>query len=813
MRITLVVALVLLSFPLLARPAWALDSDGDGLSDALETVLGTNPFDGDTDDDGLLDGSEDANLNGVVDFNETSPLLFDTDGDGLSDGLESGLSSPQGPDTNGGIFMPDQDPSTTTNPLSPDTDNDGLPDGVEDTNRNGWADGESDPNLPDSDFDGVGDAIEFPFGDSDGDGVFNVLDTDDDSDGILTAAEDPDFDGNPANDDSDGDGTANYLDTDSDNDGVPDSWELATIDTDGDGISDYIDDDDDGDGLLTLSEDANGDGDPRNDDFDADGLANYKDLDSDNDGVPDAVEGFADLNGNGIPDYIDPFVDSDGDGISDSVEVAIGTDPLDPDSDDDGLIDGSEDLNADGILDAGETNPLDPDTDGDGLCDATRIGTNPPDACILSEAAAGTDPADPDSDNDGLLDGFELSGGVGTDSDADGLIDALDPDDDGDGIPTLEEDTNGDGNAANDDVDADGIANYLDLDSDDDTFSDAAEVAAGSDPYDFAVTPDNVHSAAILSIVDVPNDQGRRVRIRWSASNLDTLGSAQPILTYSVYRRIDTLFKEAAGAAGPRVQHKLAGGSWDFVLNLPATTEPQYGTLAGTLCDSTAAGVCGSVFFVRAHTAVPGIFFDSPPDSGYSVDNLAPGVPTAFTATYAAAGVQLDWADATDPDVQFFRVYRSTDPNFVPSPATLLQEVAVSAWNDATTNPWDYRYKVSAVDFAGNEGNAAVVAIATGVPDAGAPRRFLLHDAAPNPFNPATTLSFELPSNGRVRLTIHDASGRLVKTLVDEVLTAGTHRVRWNGKDRSGQSVASGVYLYRVESAGHVATKTMVLVK
>ena len=132
----------------------ALDTDGDGLGDSLETVLGTNPLDADSDDDGLTDGAEDANHNGALDSGETNASHSDSDGDGIQDGTEAGVTiGIADPDGGGpllgtaGGFVADVNPRTTTSALDSDTDNDGFSDGQEDTNHNGAIDGaESDPN-------------------------------------------------------------------------------------------------------------------------------------------------------------------------------------------------------------------------------------------------------------------------------------------------------------------------------------------------------------------------------------------------------------------------------------------------------------------------------------------------------------------------------------------------------------------------------------------------------------------------------------------------------------------------------------------
>ena len=124
-----------------------------------------DPNDDDTDDDGLIDGLEDLNANGVFDeaTDLSSGTRFDTDGDGLSDGLEVGLEIPQGSDTNLTLFQGDLDPGNlNTDPQDADTDDDGLADGSEDANANGAMDSatETDPAVFDTDGDGLGDGLE-----------------------------------------------------------------------------------------------------------------------------------------------------------------------------------------------------------------------------------------------------------------------------------------------------------------------------------------------------------------------------------------------------------------------------------------------------------------------------------------------------------------------------------------------------------------------------------------------------------------------------------------------------------------------------
>lgn len=92
--------------------------------------------------------------------------------------------------------------------------------------------------------------------------------------------------------------------------------------------------------------------------------------------------------------------------------------------------------------------------------------------------------------------------------------------------------------------------------------------------------------------------------------------------------------------------------------------------------------------------------------------------------------------------------------------------------------------------------------------------RMSLHQNYPNPFNPGTTIRYTLPRAERVQLRVYDVHGRLVRTLRDGSEPAGDRRVEWDGRDRSGQPVASGVYLYRLTTeSGESQSNRMVVAK
>ena len=92
-------------------------------------------------------------------------------------------------------------------------------------------------------------------------------------------------------------------------------------------------------------------------------------------------------------------------------------------------------------------------------------------------------------------------------------------------------------------------------------------------------------------------------------------------------------------------------------------------------------------------------------------------------------------------------------------------------------------------------------------------RATTLRQNHPNPFNPSTTIRFDLARMQAVTLTVHDVAGRLVRTLVDGVEPSGPGEVRWDGLNESGNAVASGVYMYRLRTANQLQTRKMVLLK
>ena len=86
--------------------------------------------------------------------------------------------------------------------------------------------------------------------------------------------------------------------------------------------------------------------------------------------------------------------------------------------------------------------------------------------------------------------------------------------------------------------------------------------------------------------------------------------------------------------------------------------------------------------------------------------------------------------------------------------------------------------------------------------------------AAPNPFNPSTTIYFQVPESGEVSLVIYSLAGQVVKTLIrGRTLKAGIYDVYWAGRDEQGRPVAAGVYFYRLRAGDQALVRKMTLLR
>lgn len=339
----------------------------------------------------------------------------------------------------------------------------------------------------------------------------------------------------------------------------------------------------------------------------------------------------------------------------------------------------------------------------------------------------------------------------------------------------------------------------------------------------------------IFDAEDIPDDQGGSISVIWDASALDA-SPYQLITHYSLWRLLSgpeasAILDDSRRASGlasngipvdePDYRIIELGASasiWEWITNVPARYAEQYAYTVPSLYDSMGSDPHWQYFVVTAQTEDPFTYWDSPVDSGYSVDNLSPAPPSGLMAeqSFVPEGLSITWDPNAESDLQLYNVYRGLTEDFATDLSSLIASPSDASYFDDEWR-WDsgFYYKVSAKDVHGNESDYSSFGSddITGEDPPATPTATYLGQNFPNPFNPNTTIAFGLKARTAVSLKIYDASGSLVRVLVNEALPAGHYTRIWDGKDTGGKNVTSGIYFYRFVTHNHVESKKMIMLR
>jgi hypothetical protein len=800
-----------------------VDTDSDGLPDYIEQILGTDPLDVDSDDDALSDSEEDLNRNGITENNETNPIKLDTDGDSLQDGTElgrvNGIPDPPGlAGTNLLIFQPDQDPNTTTNPLIADTDIDLLSDGQEDLNKDGKEDfTETDPNNPDTDGDAIYDGLEVQAGAS-------PLDVDSDDDGLSDPMEDVNLNGIW----DQGETSAALFDSELDS--LSDGLEL--------GITTPVPDPD-GPGKLMGTDTTK-----FQEDLDPVTQTNPLLIDTDQDSLDDGNEDD-DLNGRYDPfqqetDPLNP--DSDGDQILDGLEIFAGIDPLDLDTDDDGMADNSEDSNLNGMVDSLETSPALFDTDGDSISDGVENGV------VIGV---------PDPDGSGPLKGTDLSKFK---ADQDPLINSNPRiwDTDEDGLSEGDEDRNY--NGAVDMIETE----FVLWDTDGDGMSDGDEVSFGSNPLDslsltridtllqedFALPPipsgwvivdegtidgpsfwfiwetalaqgSNIHGGNVSSGGNDPFRPGtfiyannfatRNYKVRFKMQSQSS-GEFGIMFNYSNpnnyyrfsmnreknYRRVTKIVQGNASVMELEPFTYTSNKYYDVTIytvdgriQVYLDKKRIFDILDNSLSNGTVAFYCwkNPMAMFRDLTIIG-------TDSVTGIVGNHLNFILHYNLAVENGKTKLAWKIRNDGFVSYLELLREENEQ-----STLLDRISLENESNPVAEgqfidnrPWLAKKYILKIY---NE-NRQLLQSKQIISGAANIRDFDLSDPYPNPSNQSSSFILQVPSQALFKFTIYDVLGRVVRTFESIQSEKSWNKIVWDGKDNQGNMVANGVYFVNI---------------
>jgi len=233
----------------------------------------------------------------------------------------------------------------------------------------------------------------------------------------------------------------------------------------------------------------------------------------------------------------------------------------------------------------------------------------------------------------------------------------------------------------------------------------------------------------INSVTDVAGDEGGMCRIDVTCPAADSPGFSPMVTGYNLWLRTDESSSPAVGqmsgvlealeairrgqseglvlGRGLATELGLPPGTWLSLGFHPAIQRSHLELAAPTLADSSELGSATQVYVVTTHTDDPSMFVASAPDSGHSVDNIPPGAPAPFRASYGATSTALHWSICRASDFVEYRLYKGTSPTFRPGPENLLGALRDTGFVDP--GPSDAVYKLVSVDRHGNASTVLTV--------------------------------------------------------------------------------------------------------
>ena len=199
-------------------------------------------------------------------------------------------------------------------------------------------------------------------------------------------------------------------------------------------------------------------------------------------------------------------------------------------------------------------------------------------------------------------------------------------------------------------------------------------------------------------------------------------------------------------------------------------------------------------------------------DAGWYPDGSVPVFVTSFDASAKDRGVDLAWDLYADEGIQGFNIYRrdgAAEQDIILN-GGMQVPASERSFTDIGVNPGErYEYRLGVVLLDGSEVYSEPVTVTTVAPG------FVLRQNTPNPFTTTTTIEYAIAERSNVSLSIYDAAGRRVRSLVEAVQDprAGGYSISWDGKNDRGETVASGVYVYRLNAGKAIVSKKLMLLR
>jgi hypothetical protein len=299
----------------------------------------------------------------------------------------------------------------------------------------------------------------------------------------------------------------------------------------------------------------------------------------------------------------------------------------------------------------------------------------------------------------------------------------------------------------------------------------------------------------LVTVSDVPGDQGSSVSVHWLASPIDTGVVPGVLCCYQIQRR----------------QLSPPGAPWSLIASVPATSLPSYTQSITTPADSTLGDPAILKYRVVALANADTAKWTSNEADGYSVDNLAPPPPASVSGVISSGFASLSWPAVNVSDFAHYAIYRGLEALPPTDASHLIGTTTALTFNDSPG--YFAHYQVTAFDVHGNEspGTLFVPFNPAGVPGRPAPKVLSVGSPSPSPMARSMSMTLGLPRAMTTTVDVLDSQGRLVRRLCEGERPAGWLTLSWDGRAAGGHESAAGMYFVRVQTPEGRSVRRLVL--
>ena len=358
-----------------------------------------------------------------------------------------------------------------------------------------------------------------------------------------------------------------------------------------------------------------------------------------------------------------------------------------------------------------------------------------------------------------------------------------------------------------------------------------------------APLPDNGYFATVKIVARENIEEGASFKAYWAVmttDEVDSLDVSEAIVTVAAPTGPTIMGMGEGLMSGNMIQIPAMGGSASVTVsldNLPddpsiswTVSETGDGSLSildveGMMleldsnmmveADKIVLKVTGGSLQVTVKATVNG---EETTPATFTFTQLNPAELASFDGALQTDRVVLNWSTVSQTNNAGWRIMRSVDGenfeavgNFVQGAGTSDALMNYSFEDNDLPGVDKVYYRLEQVDLDGSIAQSNVIEVLLGA-RMPLPTEFAVN-VYPNPFNPSTTISYDLPEAGPVSVVIYDVLGQQVRRLVSQITSAGRYSIQWDARDNQGRGVASGVYIAKVDAGTSTLSQKMLLLK